>query len=454
MRKLPHSIEAEQAVLGTLLVYPESGNAVMEHGLTPNDFFKSEHQRIFEHMSALLDEGVTLDATTVVTRLKDHTLLDAVGGMSYLVFLSENSGTPSTLEDYVEIVQEKSRLRNLILSSQMVMEKGFDTSTSFSDLLNMAEKNLATLALSQRTDDMLAGRDVVDKVYQQIKDISERGSRVTGLYTGYNHLDNITSGLQRGDLLILAARPSVGKTAFALNLAMNIARMNANGEAAVAVFSLEMPASHLMMRMLSAQSAVPGASLRNGKLSTEEWNKLNEGVTIMRDRNIFIDDSSTITLSEMFAKCRKLKNDNRLDFIVIDYVQLITGRGNSDNRQQEVSEISRGLKQLARELEVPVLALSQLSRLVERREGNMPQLSDLRESGAIEQDADIVMFLYREEYHQRQQNGVENEPREEEDVKLLIRKHRNGALGDVPLSFRASINRFYPVDNRYGGDEH
>lgn len=452
MRKLPQSIEAEEAVLGTLLVYPESGNTVLEHGLISSDFFKSEHQRIFEHMLALLDANVTLDATTVVSRLKDHNILDSVGGMSYLVYLSENSGTPATLEDYIEIVREKSRLRNLIMTSQLVMEKGFDTSTSFTELLHLAEKNIATLALSQRTDDMLRGQDVVDQVYKQVKEISERGSRVTGLYTGYNHLDNITSGLQRGDLIILAARPSVGKTAFALNLAMNIAKMNANGEGTVAVFSLEMPATHLMMRMLSAQTTVPGASLRNGNLSTDEWNRLNEGVGIMRHRNIYIDDSSTITLSEMFAKCRKLKNEGRLDFIVIDYIQLISGRGSSDNRQQEVSEISRGLKQLARELEVPVLALSQLSRLVERREGNMPQLSDLRESGAIEQDADIVMFLYREEYHNRQQTGVESAPKDEEEVKLLLRKHRNGALGDVTLSFKASINRFYPVDTRHGGE--
>lgn len=450
MRQLPQSIEAEQALLGTLLVYPESTNTIIEYGLKASDFFKREHQRIFEHMLYFIEGNKTLDITTLVTRLNDHRLLSDAGGMEYLMFLGENSATPASLNYYVDIVLQKSQLRHLIEASQRIAEQGFDTTIEFEELLATAEKSIQTIAQNQRTEDMQKGSDVVDSVYQQIKDISTRGSKITGVHTGYSHLNNITNGLQKGDLIILAARPSVGKTAFALNLAMNAAQMNKDGKAGVAVFSLEMPASHLIMRMLSAQSQVPGNTLRNGRLSTEEWIRLNEAVGIMKTRNIFIDDSSSVKVAEIYAKCRKLKNEGQLDLIIIDYIQLISGRTNTDNRQQEVSEISRGLKQLARDLEVPVIALSQLSRLVERRDGNIPQLSDLRESGSIEQDADIVMFLYRKAYHNQEEKDVE---RDVEDSQLLIRKHRNGGLGDIDLVFSPKINRFHTAAQQGGSHE-
>ena len=445
LRQLPQSVEAEVALLGTLLVYPETTKTVAQYGLVPQDFYESKHRILFETMMEVIESDVNLDITTLISKLNDKNRFQDVGGMEYLVHLTDGSGSPSSLDYYVDIVQEKAQKRNLIETSQRIAEISFDGSSDIQELLDRAEKSIQDIAMSRRTEEMQKGPEVVDEVYEQIKEFGKSGNRVTGLYTGYTHLNNITNGLQKGDLIILAARPSVGKTAFALNLAMNVAAMNKKGKGSVAVFSLEMPATHLMTRMLSAQSEVHGTSLRNGKLTTEEWGRLNHAVGVMKTRNIFIDDSSSITLSEMFAKCRKLKNEDRLDFVVIDYIQLISGRSGAESRQQEVSEISRGLKQLARELEVPVLALSQLSRLVERREGNIPQLSDLRESGSIEQDADIVMFLYRESYHDQDQKAEE---RESESSKLLIRKHRNGGLGDIELSFSPKINRFHSVTTR------
>jgi len=449
LRQLPQSTEAEIALLGTLLVYPETTKTVAQYGLVPSDFFDRRHKMLFEVMMEVIESDITLDVATLISKLKDKNIYQEVGGMDYLVFLTEGSGAPSSLDFYVDIVQEKSQKRNLIETSQRIVESSFEGDVDVQELLDKAEKSIREIAQSRRTEDMQHGPDVVDEVYEQIKEFGSSGNRVTGLYTGYTALNNMTNGLQKGDLIILAARPSVGKTAFALNLAMNIAAMNKEGKASVAIFSLEMPATHLITRMLSAESKVHGTKLRNGNLTPDEWNQLNHAVGVLKTRNLFIDDSSSITMSEMFAKCRKLKNENKLDFIVIDYIQLISGRSNSENRQQEVSEISRGLKQLARELEVPVLALSQLSRLVERREGNIPQLSDLRESGSIEQDADIVMFLYREAYHDQESKSQE---RESENSKLLIRKHRNGGLGDIDLQFVPKINRFYSTTNRSDGD--
>lgn len=445
LRQLPQSVEAEVALLGTLLVYPETTRTVAQYGLVPRDFYDAKHRLLFEAMMEVIESDVLLDVTTLIAKLNDKGIFNEVGGMEYLVHLTDGSGSPASLDYYVDIVQEKSQKRNLIETSQRIAEISFDGSTDVQELLDRAEKSIQEIAQSRRTEEMQKGPEVVDLVYQQIKDFGESGNRVTGLYTGYTALNNMTNGLQNGDLIILAARPSVGKTAFALNLGMNVSAMNKDGKASVAIFSLEMPATHLMTRMLSAHSGVDGTTLRNGKLDQDEWNRLNNSVGVMKTRNIYIDDSSTVTLSEMFAKCRKLKNEDKLDFVIVDYIQLISGRANAESRQQEVSEISRGLKQLARELEVPVLALSQLSRLVERREGNIPQLSDLRESGSIEQDADIVMFLYREAYHDQ---DSKSEERTTEESKLLIRKHRNGGLGDIPLVFAPKTNRFHSTSQR------
>lgn len=453
MRQLPFSVEAEKALLGTLILFPESVAGIGEFNLRSDDFYIGAHRTIFEHMSALIEAGRLLDANTLTSRLVDHHVFETVGGMDTLFDLMENSSTTSSLKHYVDIVQEKAQVRRLIEVGQNIVEQGFDTSVQLDQLLDIAEKTIHEVTRIRRTEDMLSAAEVVSAFMKNLDDIRNHGNTITGMETGFRKLDYITNGLQRGDLIILAARPSVGKTAFALNLAINVAKRNLDATAGAAIFSLEMPATHLMSRMLSAESDVHSQYLRTGDLNDERLNKLNTAASEMAQLNVYIDDSSTITVPEIFSKCRKLKNENKLDIIIIDYIQLISGSGTSDSRQQEVSEISRGLKQLAREMEVPVIALSQLSRLVERRENKVPQLSDLRESGSIEQDADIVMFLYREDYYSDREGddlGQEKETPEFTEVVVKISKHRQGALDDIILQFNASKSKFYNTEHNEG----
>ena len=447
MRKLPYSQDAEIALLGTLLVYPESVDRIREYNLNEDDFYNTEHKRIFQTMVDILDAGNFLDSTTLISKLRDYNELERVGGIDFLFHLTANAAAPATLKHYIDVVQEKSQMRRLIEVAQLVVDKGFDSSTELNTLLDFAEKNVLSVTQARQTSDMLSSREVVEEFMENLARIQENKDRITGLRTGYDSLNHITNGLQRGDLIILAARPSVGKTAFALNLGLNVARHNLNGKAGVAIFSLEMPATHLMSRMLSAQSSIKSEFLRSGQLNTDQSNDLSVAAGVLSSTNIYIDDSSTVTVPEIFSKCRKMKAEVGLDLIVIDYIQLITGRGNSDSRQQEVSEISRGLKQLAREMDVPVIALSQLSRNVEKREVKIPQLSDLRESGSIEQDADIVMFLYREAYYENNDddNATPMPPQERQEVLVKISKHRNGALADVTMQFNPSITKFYDI---------
>lgn len=443
MRQLPFSSDAEMALLGTLLVYPEAVVSIAEYNLRLDDFHSNAHQKIYEHMTEIMDRQSVLDATTLITRMSDHHDLESVGGVDYLFLLTQNSATPSSLKHYVDVVQEKAQMRRLINVGQDIAEKGFDTSNDLNSLLDFAESSILDLTRIRRTTDMLTSREVVKQFLEHLEHIRKNKDRITGLRTGYEHLDHVTNGLQKGDLIILAARPSVGKTAFALNLALNTARRNHEGKSGAAIFSLEMPATHLMSRMLSAQSSVDSQYLRTGDLNDDRLNDLYAASTVMSQLNIFIDDSSTITIPEIFSKCRKLKSEGTLDIIIIDYIQLISGGGKSDNRQQEVSEISRSLKQLAREMEVPVIALSQLSRSVEQRTIKIPQLSDLRESGSIEQDADIVMFLYREDYYSDRDGEEEPVKKDVQEVLVKLSKHRNGALADIVLQFEAAKSKFY-----------
>ncbi len=458
MKSLPQSYEAEVAVLGAVMIYPEISTTVEQYALKPDDFFKYEHKIIFNTIKDILDENKSISAETIISRLNDKGELSNVGGVEYLAMLADGGASPTTFNFFVDNLQEKSQKRSLISLTQALEEGGFDNETDMQTLLDKAERSLQKIAENRRIEEMQTGSDVIQQVYKQIKKFRDQGSTITGLETGYDHLNHVTSGLQKGDLIILAARPSVGKTAFALNLALNItsSAQNKDGQASAAMFSLEMPATHLMMRILSASSGVHGSKLRTGNLDDSELGQLAMNVAQLQKLNIFIDDNSSITMPEIFAKCRQLKNNGTLDIIIIDYIQLITGTGNSDTRQQEVSEISRSLKLLAREMEVPVIALSQLSRLVERRDSNIPQLSDLRESGSIEQDADIVMFLYRKDYHDRDKKDENGEQAKIDEqyrpTELLIRKHRNGALADIPLMFEANVNRFFSVKNSFEDD--
>ncbi len=440
-RQMPNSIDTERALLGTMLVYEKSTRTAIEEGLTIQDFYLDAHRKIFSVVDTIHQEGKLVDVMTVSTKLNDLGQLALVGGMDYIVQLSDSSVTSASTKHYVNVLQDKTYLRKLIETAEEITQDSFDGSYKVEELLDSAEKRILDVTRSRRTSDFRSSEEVINSVIDNIYKMRNQKSRITGVKTGYSVLDNLTAGLQRGDLIILAARPSMGKTAFALNVGLNVAHFNTNE--AVALFSLEMPAEQLMSRMIAKKSQIGGSVLKNGQLNNEEMARLMEASTEMQGMKIFIDDSATIRMSEIFSKCRKLKAEHGLCLIVIDYIQLITGSGKSgDNRQQEVSEISRSLKGLARELEVPVIALSQLSRAVETRSEKVPMMSDLRESGSIEQDADIVMFLYREAYYKKDENKEEPD---EQGVQLIVAKHRNGATSSIDLHFKKSISGFYDV---------
>lgn len=435
---LPNSTEAEQALISSMLSYPNSVQTAIELGLHAEDFYVEAHKRIYGVMMTMFEEGKPIDSPSLLGRLNDLRMLNAVGGINLILELSDTSVSSANTKYYVELIQDKAYLRNLIITAQQIAQDGYDTSVNLDDVMDKAEKQLLNVTRTRRTSEFRVAREVVKDVLENIQKMSTQHSSVTGTSSGFRALDRMTNGFQRGDLIILAARPSMGKTAFALNIGLNAAQIT---KQAVAIFSLEMPAEQLITRMLSVKSRISGSILRTGQLnSNNEWNALNEAAADLRQTKIYIDDSPTIRVAEIFSKCRKLQTENPLGLIVIDYIQLISSssKSNGENRQQEVSEISRGLKALARELSVPVIALSQLSRSVEQRQNKRPQLSDLRESGALEQDADLVIFLYRDAYYEK-----DDERPSTEKTEILISKHRNGPIGQVELAFEANINAFY-----------
>ena len=438
-KTMPNNIGAEQALLGAMLLYDKSVRLALDEGCEIELFYLETHRLIFSVMKSLNDALRPIDITSVATKLQDLSQLDKIGGMDYLIQLSDSAVTSSNTKHYVEIILNKFYLRNLIETASEIVDNAYDESEEVENVLDVAEKQILNVTRTRKTSEFRSSSEVVSVVMDNIYQMKNQKSRITGTKTGFKDLDNTTNGFQKGDLIILAARPSMGKTAFALNLALNSSQLQQ--DQAVAVFSLEMPAEQLIQRMLSTKSEVESSKIRNGYLNNDEMNLLHEGATEMKALKIFIDDTPGIRMSEVFSKCRKLHADHGLSLVVIDYIQLISGNGkNSDNRQQEVSEISRTLKSLARELKVPVIALSQLSRKVEERTEKIPMLSDLRESGAIEQDADIVMFLYREAYYQaikEKDESVKNEK-----VDLIIAKHRNGATKNIELSFEKHITAF------------
>jgi replicative DNA helicase len=445
-RQLPSSLEAEQALLSSMMVYPSAVSTVIELGLRAEDFYAEAHRRLFQIMMSMQDEGKPIDSVSLISRCNDLKVLSAVGGVNMIMELADTSVSGANTKYYVELIQNKAYLRNLIAASQQITEEGFNSESDIDEVMDRAEKQILNVTRTRRTSEFRDAKEVVSHVLENIQKMSEQHSNITGIASGYRRLDRITNGFQKGDLILLAARPSMGKTAFALNVALNASQIS---DKAVALFSLEMPAEQLITRMLSVKSRINGSELRTGQFkSNQQWNALNEAAADLKTTKIYIDDSPSIRVAEIFSKCRKLQSEHPLGLIVIDYIQLISGSGksSSDNRQQEVSEISRALKALARELEVPVLALSQLSRMVEQRAGNKPQLSDLRESGSLEQDADIVLFLYRESYYKR-----EEEEKATEVTEILISKHRNGATGSINLAFERSINAFYNISESAQG---
>ncbi|OAS83155.1 MULTISPECIES: replicative DNA helicase [Metabacillus] len=434
----PQNIEAEQAVLGAIFLQPSSLTLASEL-LIPEDFYRASHQKIYNAMLDLSDKGEPVDLVTVTSELADANLLEEVGGVSYLSDLANSVPTAANIEYYGKLVEEKSILRRLIRTATGIAQDGYSREDEVEVLLNEAEKTIMEVAQRKNAGAFQNIKDVLVQTYDNIELLHDRKGDVTGIPTGFMELDKMTAGFQRNDLIIVAARPSVGKTAFALNIAQNVATKTDEN---VAIFSLEMGADQLVMRMLCAEGNIDAQRLRTGSLTPEDWGKLTMAMGSLSNSGIYIDDTPGIRVSEIRAKCRRLKQEAGLGMVLIDYLQLIQGSGRSDNRQQEVSEISRTLKELARELKVPVIALSQLSRGVEQRQDKRPMMSDIRESGSIEQDADIVAFLYRDDYYDKESEN-------KNIIEIIIAKQRNGPVGTVSLAFVKEYNKFVNLERRF-----
>lgn len=432
----PHNQEAEQSVLGAIFLEPQALITASET-LLADDFYQAAHRLIFETMLRLSDLGKAIDVVTVTEELSSRNQLDDIGGISYVTELANAVPTAANIAYYSEIVAQKSLLRKLIRTATKIVEDSFTREDEVAELLAEAEKQIMEVANRSNSGDFKHVKDVLVQTYENVEKLQNRKGDITGIPTGFRDLDRLTAGFQRGDLIIVAARPSVGKTAFALNVAQAVGTQTTEN---VAIFSLEMGADQLVMRMLCAEGNIDAQVLRTGALTTEDWRKLTMAMGSLSHAGIYIDDAAGVRVNEIRAKCRRLKQESGLGMILIDYLQLIQGSGSSgQNRQQEVSEISRSLKALARELEVPVIALSQLSRGVEQRQDKRPMMSDLRESGSIEQDADIVAFLYREDYYDKETEDANT-------IEIIVAKQRNGPTDTVKLAFKKEFNKFVSVD--------
>ena len=430
-RVMPHSIEAEQSVIGSMLLDREAVVTASEilHG---DDFYSKQYGIIFEAMVELHTEGKPIDLITLQEKLREKDVPPEISSLEFMKDLLMVVPTSANIKQYVQIVSEKATLRRLIRLNEEIAGNCYAGNESLEIILDDTEKRIFEICQNRSTSDFVPIREVVANTMHKIELASRNRGSVTGIATGFIDLDYRTAGMQPSDLVLIAARPSMGKTAFVLNIAQHVAfKLNK----AVAIFSLEMSKEQLVNRMLSLESKVSGQNIRTGQLSDTEWEKLAETAGIIGQSNLMIDDTPGITIAELRSKCRKFKLERGLDIIIIDYLQLMSGGGRSESRQQEISEISRSLKAIARELNVPVLALSQLSRAVEQRPDHRPMLSDLRESGAIEQDADVVMFIYRDDYYNKETEkpGV---------AEIIIAKQRNGPIGTVELAWLADYTKF------------
>ncbi|MDN6578445.1 MAG: replicative DNA helicase [Tetragenococcus koreensis] len=445
----PQDIEAEQAVLGAIFLDSDAIIEAMEL-LEPNNFYRRSHQIIFQCMIQLNDRNEAIDLITLKAEIEKMNSLEDVGGISYLTELSQVSPTSSSVSYYAKIVDDKATLRQLIQAANRIVTTGFEQNENVQEIVEDAEKSILEVSEKRNSSGFQSIADVLNQTIENIDQLAQNNEEITGLPTGYKALDKMTAGLQKDELLIIAARPAVGKTAFALNIAQNVGTKTDN---TVAIFSLEMGAESLVSRMLCAEGSIDASHLRTGQLTDEEWRNLIVAMGSLSKASIFIDDTPGIKVSEIRARCRKLAQEKgNLGLILIDYLQLIEGTGR-ESRQQEVSEISRQLKKLAKELNVPVLALSQLSRSVEQRQDKRPVLSDIRESGSIEQDADIVAFLYRDDYYQRENDEDDEEETGEDNViEVIIEKNRSGARGTVELLFIKEYNKFSSLSPRTAFD--
>ena len=429
----PQSIEAEQSVLGAMMIEKEAIIKVTEM-LNPEDFYRESHRLIFRAILALYNRNEAVDIITVTEQLRKDEKLDGAGGIAYVTSLANAMPTAANVMYHARIVEEKALLRNLISTATHIAGMGYEATEEVEQILDEAEKMMLSVASRKVGAGFLPIKDIVSKAMEKIELLYQSKGGLTGLPTGFKDLDRLTSGLQPSDLILVAARPSMGKTAFTLNIAQYVALRE---KKPVAFFSLEMSKEQLVQRMICAEAAIDASKLRIGDLADSDWPKLINACNKLYEAPLFIDDTAGITVTEMRSKARRLKAEHGLQLIVIDYLQLMQGSSSrsGENRQQEISEISRSLKALARELHVPVIALSQLSRSVESRQIKRPMLSDLRESGSLEQDADIVSFLYREDYYTPE---TENK----NITEVIIAKHRNGPVDTVKLFFHKQFTRF------------
>ena len=436
LRNMPSNIEAEQSLLGACFL---SKNALQKAGetLLPESFYDEKNGKIYAAMLNLMESRTPIDLTTVTSYLKNHNQLTEVGGVEYLTEVLNIVPTAANAEYYIKDIEESHLLRNLIATAEEIASGGYQPDLTVNDVLDNAEKKILNIVKNRKASEFRSIKDVLAKTQADLERLSENKGEITGLSTGWYDLDKLTTGLHANEFIIIAARPAMGKTAFALNLATHIAMTQPKS---VALFNLEMSAEQLAMRILSSLGQLEGFKLRTGNLMNNDWKRINEASSQLSTTNLFIDDTPGITIGEIRAKCRRLASSEKgLALVMIDYLQLISGGKNyGTNRQQEVSDISRSLKTLALELGVPVIALSQLSRSVEGREDKRPLMSDLRESGSIEQDADIVAFLYRDDYYNKEARTEDNNSISE----LIIGKHRNGPTATIELLFKKNTSTF------------
>ena len=433
---MPNNLEAEESVLGACFLSKYALQKATE-SLLPESFYSEKNAKIFTAMMDLAEEKTPIDLTTITSHLKKKNELNEVGGVEYLTEILNFVPTASNVDYYIQNVEETAILRRLIETANDIATEGYRTDETVNEILDSSEKKILSIVKNRKSSEFRSIKDVLLRTQSDLERLSENKSEITGLATGWYDLDKLTTGLHPNEFIIIAARPAMGKTAFALNLATHAAMTQ---DKSVAVFNLEMSAEQLAMRILSSLGQLEGFKLRTGNLMNNDWKRINEAVSQLSNTNLVIDDTPGITIGEIRAKCRRLASSEKgLSLVIIDYLQLISGGKNyGANRQQEVSDISRSLKTLAMELNVPIIALSQLSRSVEGREDKRPLMSDLRESGSIEQDADIVAFLYRDDYYKQ-------EPRTEDNTsisELIIGKHRNGPTATIELLFKKNTSTF------------
>ncbi|MDB5181821.1 MAG: Replicative helicase [Candidatus Saccharibacteria bacterium] len=440
----PQNTDAEASLLGAVLIDSDAIVKIAD-SMSSGDFFDARHQHIYEAIVALYEKRQPIDVLTLSDQLKNLGYLDMIGGPAYLTELTNFVPTAAHVEQYADIVAQKSMRRRLIQTSHEIGGLGFDESKSLKELIEEAESRLFQVSQQHVKQTIVSIEEILTESFERLDELHKDKKSIRGVPTGFRDMDNILAGLQRSDLFILAARPSMGKTAFVLNLAHNVA---VDAKEPVLIFSLEMSKEQLVDRLLSMESGVDAWALRTGNLTDSDFEKLGEAMGVLSEAPIYIDDTPGLTISDMRTKARRESHQHKLGLVIVDYLQLMSGGsrfGGDGNRVQEISEISRGLKGIARELDAPLIALSQLSRSVESRTPQIPQLSDLRESGSIEQDADIVAFIYREDYY-----NPETDRKNITDI--LIKKHRNGALGNVELYFDKNKQRFRSLDSRHSSD--